>query len=191
MDLAALQAQPTLLVRQRLTLMVNRYEVRALDAGGSPGPVVAFAQQKRMAFKEQVTLYTDETRRQVLAGFKARSIMDLSATYDVTDAAGAPIGLFRKDFARSLLRSTWHLEQPSLGTATGEERSLVVALLRRFAELDFWPYHFDFVREGTPSFSVAKKWGIRDTYVVSIADAQLDRRLVIAMAVALDALQAR
>jgi uncharacterized protein YxjI len=190
-DLNTLQAQQTLLVRQRLTLMVNRYEVRVPEPGGAAGAVVAFAQQKRMAFREQVTLYTDESRRHVLAGFKARSVMDLRATYDVTDASGTPIGLFRKDFARSLLRSTWHVEQPGLGSMTGQERNVVVAVIRRFGELSFWPYHFDFVRGGTPAFTVEKRWGIRDSYVVTIQDDQLDRRLVIAMAVALDALQAR
>jgi uncharacterized protein YxjI len=196
-DPDALQARRTFLVRQRLTLMVNRYEVRALDAAGTAGtagtagPVIAFAQQKRMAFREQVTLYTDESRREVLAGFKARSVIDIGATYDVTDGSGAPIGLFRKDFARSLLRSTWLVEQPGLATMSGQERDVVVAVLRRFADLDFLPYHFDFVREGAPAFSVTKKWGIRDTYVVAVDDDQVDRRLVIAMAVALDALQGR
>jgi uncharacterized protein YxjI len=190
-DPNTLQAQKTLLVRQRFTLMVNRYEVRLAAPGGAAGPMVAFAQQKRMAFREQVTLYTDESRREVLAGFKARSVMDLRATYDVTDGSGAPIGLFRKDFAMSLVRSTWHVEQAGLGGMTGQERSMVVALLRRFAEMDFLPYHFDFVRDGTHAFSVEKKWGIRDSYLVTIEDDQLDRRLVIAMAVALDALQAR
>ena len=42
-----------------------------------------------------------------------------------------------------------------------------------------------------PVFSVVKKWGLRDRYVVDIPNKQLDRRLVIAMAVALDALQSR
>src|SRR5262245_66185907 len=134
--------------------MVNRYEVRPADESGKPGELVAFAQQKRMALKEQVTLYTDDSKTTVLAGFKARSVIDLGATYDVTDAAGQPIGLFRKDFAKSLLRSTWHLEQPGLGTVTGQERSMAVALLRRFADLTFWPYHFDFTRNGAPAFSV-------------------------------------
>jgi uncharacterized protein YxjI len=144
-----------------------------------------------MAFKEQVTLYTDDTKQVPVFGFKARQRIDLGATYDVTDAAGAPIGLFRKAFARSLLRSTWQLEQPGLGVMTGQERDVVVAILRRFADLDFWPYHFDFVRGSAPAFRVTKKWGIRDTYVVTIDDDQIDRRLVIAMAVALDALQSR
>ena len=190
MEISTLQAQQTLLVRQRITLMVNRYEVTATSLTGSPGTVVAFAEQKRMALKEQVTLYTDTTKSNVLAKFKARQVIDLGATYDVTDASGSSIGLFRKDFARSLLRTTWHLEQPSLGTITGQERSVPVALLRRFVA-GFLPYHFDFVRNGTTAFSVTKKWGIRDTYVVTVNDDQVDRRLAIAMAVALDALQDR
>jgi uncharacterized protein YxjI len=190
-DLATLQAQQHFVVRQRITLMVNRYEVRVADAASGAGPLVAVAQQKRMAFKEQVTLYTDDSRTATLAAFKARSVLDLRATYDVTDPGGAPIGLFRKDFARSLLRSTWHVEQPGLGAATGQERNLVVALLRRFSELGFLPYHFDFTLGGQPAFTVVKRWAIRDTYAVSVTDDRFDRRLVIAMAVALDALQSR
>ena len=55
----------------------------------------------------------------------------------------------------------------------------------------FLPYHFDFVLNGTAVFSVDKKWGNRDKYVVSISDPGIDRRLVIAMAVGLDGLQSR
>jgi uncharacterized protein YxjI len=190
-DLAALQGLNTLFVRQRITFMVNRYEVWAADPAGTPTAMVAFVEQKRLAMREQVTVYTDESKRTVLTGFKARQVIDLGATYDVTDHAGSPIGNFRKDFARSLLRSTWHVEQPGRPTLTGEERSLLVALLRRFTDLGFLPYHFDFAAAGAPAFSVEKKWGIRDMYVVQLQDPQLDRRLAIAMAVALDALQAR
>jgi uncharacterized protein YxjI len=192
MDLQRLQAEQRLIVRQRIRMMVNQYEVRAVSPDGSEGALLAFAQQKRLAFREQVTLYTDDTRREPVLGFKARQVMDLRATYDVTDAAGNPIGLFRKDFAKSLFRSTWHLEQPGVGTATGEERNPVVAVLRRFVESLSWlPYHFDFTMNGQPAFSVVKKWGLRDRYVVEIPNPQLDRRLVIAMAVGLDALQGR
>ncbi|MEV6930953.1 hypothetical protein AB0M46_41580 [Dactylosporangium sp. NPDC051485] len=190
MDALTLQKQQTLHLKQRITLMVNQYEVFASDGSGNPGDLVAFAQQKRMALKEQVTLYTDSNKSQVVAGFKARQVIDLGATYDVFDSAGSAIGNFRKDFAKSLLQSTWHLEQPSVGVITGTERSLAVALLRRFA-LSFLPYHFDFVRNGAVAFSVNKKFALRDRYVVTINDPQLDRRLVMAMAVALDALQAR
>jgi uncharacterized protein YxjI len=191
MDLSTLQAQQTLFVKQKFTLMVNRYEVWSADPAGNPGDLVAFAEQKRMAFKEQVTLFTDASKTSVLAGFKARKVMDLGGAYDVTDNNGAPIGLFRKDFAASLIRSTWHLEAPGAAPATGQERNMLVALLRRFTDITFLPYHFDFVRGGTAVLAVEKQWGIRDTYVVTISDPHLDRRLVIAMAVGLDALQSR
>jgi uncharacterized protein YxjI len=192
MELQQLQAQQRLIVRQRVRLMVNQYEVRAAGADGSEGDLLAFAQQKRLAFKEQVTLYSDDSKSQPVLGFRARQVIDLGATYDVTDAAGTPIGLFRKDFAKSLVRSTWHVEQPGLGVATGQERNLAVALLRRFVDSLSWlPYHFDFTVDGKPAFSVVKKWGLRDRYVVDVHDPRLDRRLVIAMAVGLDALQSR
>jgi uncharacterized protein YxjI len=187
-----LQNQAHLIVRQRVRLMVNQYEVHGVAPDGSEAGVLAFAQQKRMAFKEQVTFYSDDTRTTPVLGFKARQMMDLGATYDVTDANGTPIGLFRKNFKESLLRSTWHLEQPGYGEMTGRETNLTVAVLRRFVESLSWlPYHFDFLIGDRPAFSVTKKWGLHDKYLVTIHDPRLDRRLVTAMAVALDALQSR
>jgi uncharacterized protein YxjI len=187
-----LQSQQQLFIRQRLRLMVNQYEVRAVNPDGTEGSLLAFAQQKRMAFKEQVTLYADDTKQVPLFGFKARQRIDLGATYDVVDAAGQPIGQFRKNFGASLLRSTWHLQQPGWPEMTGQETNVAVAVLRRFVDSLSWlPYHFEFTVNGTPAFSVVKKWGLRDRYVVTVHDANLDRRLVAAMAVALDALQAR
>ncbi|MEV1289394.1 hypothetical protein [Micromonospora sp. NPDC049679] len=192
MDVQQLQAQRQFFVRQRIRLMVNQYEVRAVAADGSEGELLAFAQQKRLAFKEQVTLYTDDTKQTPVLGFKARQALDLGATYDVVDAAGNAVGLFRKKFAASLLRSTWIVEQPGVGEALGQERNVVVAILRRFVDSLSWlPYHFDFVIGDQPAFSVIKKWGLRDKYVVEVHNDQLDRRLVIAMAVGLDALQSR
>ncbi|MFI5843560.1 hypothetical protein ACIA8K_28030 [Catenuloplanes sp. NPDC051500] len=192
-DLQRLQATQQFHVRQRVRLMVNQYEVRAVQPDGSEGELIAFAQQKRLAFKEQVTLYTDDSKQVPVLGFKARQVLDLGATYDVTDPSGAPIGLFRKDFKASLLRSTWIVEQPSVGAVRGQERSQAVAILRRFVDSLSWlPYHFDFVTpSGEVVFSVVKQWGFRDKYVVSVPNPYIDRRLVIAMAVALDALQSR
>ncbi|QKG24018.1 hypothetical protein [Actinomadura verrucosospora] len=199
LDAELLQAQNRLLIRQRIRLMVNQYEVHAENPDGGEGELLAFAQQKRLAFKEQVTLYADDSKTRPLLGFKARKRIDLASAYDITDANGQPIGVFRKDFKKSLIASTWHLEQPGLGVTTGSERNKFVAVLRRvwdfipYAEnLPFaWPYHFDFYAGDQLVFSVEKKFGFRDRYVVDIKDPRLDRRLVMAQAVALDALQSR
>lgn len=193
------QGVRTFHVHQRITLLINRYQVFA-DNAGQPGELIAFVEQKRFKFKEQVTFYTDSSKSQVLAEFNARAVIDLGTQYDVTDEQRRPIGLFRKDFGKSLLRSTWHVEQPGWGGATGAERSKPIAIIRRawnfipyVDDLPFpFRYHFDFVApNGAPVFSVDKTTWIRDHYVVTVQDPAIDLRLVIAQAVAVDALQSR
>ena len=182
---------PHLLVKQKLTMMVNRYEISEADASGNPTRPLALAEQKRLAFKEQVTFFSDASRSRPVFGFKARRKLDLNAGYDITDEGGAQIGFFRKDFGASLLRSTFHVEGPGY-TGTGRERSQLVGLLRRFTEVDFLPIHFDFVSaEGTPLFSVERKMSIGDRYRVSVPDQRVDFRVAAAVAVGLDALMSR
>jgi uncharacterized protein YxjI len=179
------------MVKQRITLMVNRYEIRVLGPNGEEGPVLAMAQQKRLAFKEQVTFYADEARTVPVFSFKARNVLDLGATYDVMDASGTPIGLFRKDFAKSLLRSTWHLESGAV-SAIGQETNLLVAILRRVQDMIPLAFHFEFVDpSGQMVLSSVRKWGLRDKYLVEVPGARVDGRVAAAMAVALDALQGR
>ncbi len=186
-------------MNQKLTLMVNRYEIRAVDPNGRPGGLLAVAQQKRMAFKEEVTFYADENRRTPVFSFKARQRMDLGAGYDVRDGAGTPIGYFRRDFARSLLRSTWHLEAAGV-QATGTERSTAVAIVRRAWGMlpvvsnipSPFLFHFDFVDStGQLVMSSQRARSLRDRYDVTVPGGRLDGRVAAAMAVALDALQSR
>lgn len=138
-------------VKQKITMMVNRYEIVERREDGTEGRLLAFAQQKRMSFKEQVTFYADESKAQPLFSFKARQGFDVRAEHDVFDEAGNPIGWFKKDFMSSLLRSTWHMRYGDVETI-GQERNPTIALLRRFWEFipvvgDVWVpflFHFDF-----------------------------------------------
>lgn len=177
-------------VHQKITMMVNRYAIHTIAPDGQQGRLLAVAQQKRMAFKEQVTFYSDDARSTPVFGFRARQVMDFAATYDVTDAAGTPIGAFRKDFGKSLLRSTWHLDAAGV-TAVGQERNHGLALLRRFVDVPV-AYHFDFHDgAGNLVLSVERKFSLRDRYLVTIPGGRLDGRVAAAMTVALDALQGR
>ncbi|HEX2362674.1 MAG TPA: hypothetical protein VHI11_11425 [Jiangellaceae bacterium] len=196
-----LQAQDRFLVRQHFTLMVNRYDVTTWEANDKPGELLATCQQKRMTFREEATFYADPERTQRLFRFKSRKKLDVRGITDVFGADDRPVGQFRKDFATSLLRSTWYLSQPDLGECQGQERSALVAALRRIFtfvpfldDIPIWlPYHFDFTTaDGSPVMSVERKFAsLRDAYRVTIQDQALDRRLAAAMAVALDALQSR
>jgi uncharacterized protein YxjI len=191
---------PVFFVRQRITVMVNRYEVRAANPDGTEGQLLAFAEQKRMKLKEQVDFYADESKSRRVFSFKARQRLDVSAQHDVFDENGVPLGAFGKQFGASLLRSTWNLSAPGL-EAVGQERRMSVAVLRRIWDVipylgDVWVpfvFHFDFVDRATGQTVMVseRQKAIRDRYTVTVPDPRLDFRVAASMAVALDALQSR
>lgn len=178
-------------VKQKLAMTVNRYEIRAANPDGRPGHVLAIAQQRRLAFKEQVTFFADEARTQPVFSFRARQIFDVAAVYDVFDAAGTQIGWFQKDFTASLLRSSFNLGGPGL-QGYGQERNLGIAIARRFVNLPF-AFHFDFTDKvtGRAVMSSERKMTLRDQYIVTVPDPRVDFRLAAAVAVGLDALMQR
>ncbi|MGY1618774.1 hypothetical protein ACI797_18700 [Geodermatophilus sp. SYSU D00691] len=191
---------PHFFISQRITVMVNRYEIRAANPDGSEGQLLAFAEQKRMKLREEVDFFTDETRTRRVFSFKARQRLDVHAEHDVFDENGVPLGSFSKQFGASLLRSTWNLSAPGL-TAVGRERRPVIAILRRIWELipylgDIWVpfvFHFDFVDTATGQTVLVSERikAVRDRYTVTVPDPRLDFRVAASMAVALDALQSR
>jgi hypothetical protein len=182
---------PLFFLKQKFAMTTNRYELLSAGADGQAGQTLGFAEQKRMAFKEEVTFYTDQSRTQKVLSFKARKVMDLNAGYDVFDEAHQPLGFFRKDFGASLLRSTFHVEGPGY-TGTGRERSQLVAIVRRFSDIPFLPIHFDYVTpEGQPLLSIERQGTVRDRYTVHVPDPRVDFRIAAALAVAMDALMSR
>src|SRR5919108_5398021 len=124
-------------IRQRVLLVANRYDVCLVNEDGrTEGERVAYVEQKRLALKEDLRFYRDDTKRQELFRMKARQAFDPAARYAVTDSSGNPIGELGKAFGRSLARSTWRMytaEGKDLGWAT--ERSLLRSLLRRLIGL--------------------------------------------------------
>ena len=191
---------PLFFVTQKITMMANQYRVFGAGPDGGEGPLLAFAQQKRMALKERVTFWTDESKTTTAFSFAARQRLDVNAGHDVLDDQGRPLGSFTKVFGASLLRSTWNLSAPGLD-AVGQERRRDVAIARRIWE--FLPvvgdipvpflFHFDFVDRATGQIvlSSERKRSVRDRYTVTVPDPRLDFRVAAAMAVALDALQSR
>lgn len=191
---------PRFFVSQKITMMVNRYDVLAANPDGTPGALMAFAQQKRMTMKEEVIFYADETKSRRVFSFQARQILDVRAEQDVFDEGGQRIGGFKKEFGASLLRSTWRLDCNGI-QAVGQERRMSIALLRRFWGAlpyigDVWVpfvFHFDFVDQpsGQTVMVSERQVSVRDRYDITVNDPRLDFRVAASMAVALDALQSR
>ena len=189
------------LLRQRLRLVINQYEFQL--PSGEP---VAFVEQARFKFKEDIRFYADASKKVELMRIKARQRFDPRARYDITDQNGYRIGEIQKVFVESLLRSTYRLYD-AVGNETAKvtENSLAIALIRRligfvpyiggFADILPIPYHFVFLRgEHELGTNRRRLFKIRDVYDIDLTgDPQrtLDRRLVLAAVVGMDALQAR
>jgi uncharacterized protein YxjI len=187
-------------LKQRFAPVINRYEFSLAD----DQPPFCFVEQKRFTFKEDIRFYADASKSVELLRIKARQRFDPRATYDVTDATGAKIGEIQKVFGRSLFRSTYEIHAPT-GVVTAQEQNPVIALFRRLVGFvpyvgDFadWlpiPYHFEFRRDGTEIGHHKRRIGpFRDVYDIDVSgdpERTLDRRLLLAIAVGMDALQAR
>ena len=186
-------------IGQLIRPMVNLYRI---SAEGQP---VAFVRQKRLAIKEDIRFFVDENETEELFRLKARALMEFGGRYDVTTPAGERIGVLEKVFGKSLLRSTWRvLDASEQELAIAKERSVPVAILRRLIDAvpygDFVPipFHFtiDTVVDGGDRHlgDLNRRFGVRDTYDLDLSgdtERMIDRRLAIALGIALDALQSR
>ena len=177
------------LVEQLIRPIANLYRV---SADGRP---VAFARQKKLALREDLRFFADEDENEEIFRIKARSVVDIAGTYDVTAADGTRIGALGKVFGVSLFLSTWRvLGAGGEEIAQAQERNVVVALLRRFADLPL-PFHFDIrSADGRALGSLNRAMSIRDRYELDLSgdvERSIDRRLGVALAVGLDAFQSR
>lgn len=97
------------------------------------GRLVAYSEQKAFKLKEDIKVFADETKATELLAIRARSIIDFSAAYDVTDSTtGERVGALRRCGAKSLLRDEWHvLDANDQKVGVIIEDSMGLALVRR------------------------------------------------------------
>jgi uncharacterized protein YxjI len=192
-------------LQQRVKLVINQYHF-SIPTEEDDGEQFCFVEQKRFKFKEDIGFFADESKATELMRIKARQRFDPKARYDVTAPDGTKIGEIQKVFGASLLRSTYTLfDATGNEVCTVRERSMPKAIFRR--ALGFVPYignyadwlpiayDFDFVAgEEVLGTHSRRRWKWRDIYDMDFtADSghRIDRRLALATAVGLDALQAR
>jgi uncharacterized protein YxjI len=159
--------------------------------------------QKKMKIKEDIRFRVSPDEGDHLFMIKSKSVFEFRGRHEVLDRDRAVIGMIEKDFTRSLLRSHWHVRDAA-GTELLEahEASWVVALLRRFADLGsewlslltWLPFNF-VLRRGEQGVGTYKRvlGKVRDRYLLELEPelADVDRRLIVAFAIGLDALQDR
>jgi len=163
--------------------------------------MIGFIKMKAWKLREDVRLYTDKSMQQEVLQIHARQILDIGATYDVSDSASGQVlfSLRRKGLKSIFVRDQWDILDPT-GNVTGQvqETSGTLALMRRWLSMlsDLFDLVFAFVAQtydvtvdngGQPAL-IAKIVHKKNPFLVrmavdtSMAQVQTDPRLVIAAA---------
>ena len=133
-------SSPTYLVRRKVFTLAGG----AFHFYDGEGRLVLYSKLKAFKLKEDIRLFTGEDMREELLAIHARKVLDISATYDVTDSrTGERVGAIQRKGMRSLLRDEWILRNAAdqeIGLV--REDSMGLALLRRFLT-NLVPQRFD------------------------------------------------
>jgi uncharacterized protein YxjI len=118
--------------RKVFTLLGGKFHIYNRD-----GELVGFSKQKAFKLKEDIRVFTDESMEQPLLAIAARSIIDFSACYDVSDSkTGQKIGALRRKGFASLIRDEWEmLDAQDNPISKLREDSTSMALVRRFVPM--------------------------------------------------------
>ncbi|RKH14522.1 hypothetical protein D7X74_19920 [Corallococcus sp. CA047B] len=163
------------------------------DAAGN---VAFYSKMKAFKLKEDLRIYSGEDMQEELLTIQARSILDLGATYDVTDATtGERVGALRRKALRSILRDQWLvLDVDGQEVGRIEEDSMLLALVRRLLT-NLIPQTFSGTVGDVPVLTFRQHFNpfIQKIDLDFSVDTQrrLDRRLGIAAAVLLCAIEGR
>jgi uncharacterized protein YxjI len=202
--LSDLDAADRILIQQVFKPIGNEYRISIPSPGSTEeGRPLLFVKQKKLAIKEDIRFRVSPDVEGHAFMIKSKTVFEFRGRHEVLDADGSPIGLLEKDFGKSLLRSHWHVRDAS-GAELLEafEASWAIALVRRAAGflpdwlqlLEWLPFNFTLSRDGHEVGSYKRVLGkLRDRYVLEPGPGLegVDRRLLVAFAVGLDALQDR
>ena len=160
------------------------------------GKLVLFSQQKMFKLREDIRVYSDESKTQEVLMIKARQIIDFSAAYDVVDSAtGQKVGALRRKGLASILRDEWEILDVG-DNVIGKlfEDSMGLALLRRFLS-GLIPQNYD-ITLGTDRVADLKQNFNPFSYELNVdfsmdINHRLDHRIGLAAGILLAAVEGR
>ena len=161
------------------------------------GNLVMFSEQKMFRLREDIRVFSDESKMQEVLSIKARQIMDFSAAYDVVDTAmNQKVGVLRRKGWRSMLRDEWEvLDANDNLKGLLFEDSVGLALLRRFLLGSWLPQNYDISFGETRVADLKQRFNLFRyeldlDFSMDVAH-MLDRRLGIAAGILLAAVEGK
>lgn len=183
---------PNYLLKRQALALTGKF--RFYDPAGR---LVMFSEQKMFKLREDIRVFSDETKSQEVLSIKARQIMDFSAAYDVVDTAlNQKVGALRRKGLRSILRDEWEVLDAN-DNAVGKlfEDSIGLAMLRRLLLGSWLPQNYDITFGETRVADLKQRFNPfryeMDLDFTMDAGHLLDRRLGIAAGILLAAVEGK
>ena len=161
------------------------------------GNLVMFSEQKMFRWREDIRVYSDESKTQEVLMIKARQIIDFSVAFDVVDSATQQkVGVLRRKGLKSILRDEWEvLDAGDNVIGMLFEDSMGLALLRRLLAGSLLPQNYD-ITLGTDRVADLKQRFNIFSYQLDLdfsmdINHKLDRRVGIAAGILLAAIEGK
>lgn len=187
---SAYQFNAYLLKRQVLALSGT---FRVFDSNGN---LALYSRQKLLRLKEDIRVFSDESKSQELLNIQARQVIDFSAAYDVNDSTtGERVGMLRRKGFRSVTRDEWHVfdaNNQQIGVLI--EDNLQMALIRRFLAGSFFPQNYDLLAGDQRLADYRQRFNpFRYELEIEfpVLSSQFDRRIGLSAAILLAAIEGR
>lgn len=173
------------LIKKQAIALTGKIRIYSPD-----GALQMFSEQKMFKLREDIRVFSDESKTQEVLAIRARQIIDFSASYDVLDPMEGKVGALRRKGLRSILRDEWEvLNTQDQVVAIVTEDSVGLALLRRLLAGSLVPQNYDMLI-GTERVGDFKQRFNLFRYEMDVdlsmdAGRQVDHRLGLAMAILL------
>lgn len=183
---------PNYLLRRQAIALTGKF--RFYDPAGR---MIMFSEQKMFRLREDIRVYSDESKTQEVLSIKARQIIDFSAAYDVVDAEmNQKVGVLRRKGLHSILRDEWEvLDANDHMIGNLFEDSVGLAMLRRLLLGSWLPQNYDITVGESRVADLKQRFNLyryeMDLDFTMDAGRLLDRRLGIAAAILLAAVEGK
>lgn len=134
-------------------------------AKDSTGKTIGYVRQKMFKFKEAISVYSNESKQNVLYTINADRVIDYNAKYAFTDAGGKNLGSIGRKGTKSILKAHYEIFDTD---------SAMEFLIR---EENPWAKFFDFLLSEVPLLGLFTGYFFNPKYIVSRMDGTQVARL--------------
>jgi uncharacterized protein YxjI len=142
--------------------------------------VVGYCKQKSFRIREDIRVYTDESKSKELLSITTKSIIDFSGTYFINTPDGQTVGMMRrKGLVSTFFRDEWEILSPK-GEVVAKlrEKGGFLSFARRYVDLVsiFSPQQFEILRNDGSLAAVLRQHFNIFVYRMGIAIIDDERR---------------